>query len=141
MTELPETYETRSLIRKRAASKFVTYLAVALVLGYMIATSSIATWNAVVSNDTRGTIVSCVTTGGKCNKENQEKTAELIQRIFENSAANHKETRHYSILAAGCAADPKVPSMPIAERIDFIDACVQDQLRREKDNAGQAGND
>jgi hypothetical protein len=120
------------VVRKKAISKTVVNLAVFLVVLYMIGTSAISTWNAVVGTQTRATLIDCAKPDGKCAQENQKRTAAVVKKLVNEI----NETRHVSILAAACATDPAIvtPSMNHQERIDAVDVCVQKELQREEQN-------
>ena len=124
------TTQDRTLVRKRTAANFATYLAGFLIFTYMLVTSAVTTWNAITATQTRSTLLDCVTAEGTCNAENQAATGAIVQQIVDEIIT----TRHVSVLAAACSTDPTVvtPDMVKEDRIEAIDRCVQKQLVRER---------
>lgn len=124
MTEFQDRPE---LVRKRARAIMLQRLLVAagIILGVIMVLFIL--WDIAEGRDRRAQLLDCTQPGGQCYQDGQERTAEAVQSIIDESLLQEAATRRVVVLAAYCAAQPG------QETVEQIEACITREMKRDVD--------
>lgn len=119
-----EFQDRPELVKKRARALVVQRLAAGVLVLFIVASLSLATYNALISISTRAALLDCTVPGGSCYQEGQRQTAEAIRQLVEANEAGEATTREIVIAATDCADNEGVDTSEEIER------CVNEQRAR-----------
>ena len=127
VTDIPEDeFEGRpDLVKKRARAFMFQRAFVAFLAAFMVVSTTLLVVNAVQGFETRGTLLDCTTPDGGCYQDSQERSAEILRRVYEDGLAREAITRQIIVLASACAGDRE------HHNIDEIERCVNKRLAKE----------
>lgn len=116
LADRPELQKTQQRVK-------VVGAALQGVLVVLVVLSLIALlYNAYVGAQTREKLLDCTTQEGKCYKEGQQRTGDVIAQLNE---ANER----IAVLTAACTGEPAImQETDLSDRIDLLEACMERRL-------------
>lgn len=125
MNDENEFTDRPDLIKARARTLIATRLFIGFVVTVLIAALAIMTINALVSFNTRATLVDCTIPEGQCYQRGQQQTANVVQQLIDANELDEVATRRIVILAAACVEQGNSTA-------EEIQACVDRELKEDR---------
>lgn len=104
----------------------------ALLIIWLMASTSILLYNAYVGAQTRTTLIDCVEPKGECAKRGAKQTGKVVEGIIKQYRLGEVATRRVVVLAAVCSEEVNIRTEPdYSTRIRLMEECVNAQLDKE----------
>lgn len=125
MSQLSELQDSE-LVKKRARVIFWNSIAAAILVLYLITSTTLQLISSVQGDETRRTLLDCVEPEGRCFKEGEARTALVVQQLINANQLDEVATRRIVILAAACS------KLPTAKTVADVEQCVNKRLVQDK---------
>ena len=117
-----EFHNRPELIKKRAHMILVQRILVVIVCIGLAAVLSLLTFDAINGARVRNQLLDCTTPPGKCYKESQERTNEVVAKLYDQGIARETKTRAIVLLSVSCIDKEGEQTYPEVLR------CVKEKL-------------